>query len=298
MSVIDKARAAIKGKKKRLVMPEADDSRIAEAARLLRDQDLAEIMFVDRQQPPLTQQVEALLARRGKLTEPLALRLLERPLYRAAALLASGEVDAMLAGATSPTARVIEAAMMTVGLKPGNSIPSSFFLMQFRDRHLIFADCAVNPQPTASELADIAIATAASVEKLGIEPARIALLSFSTHGSGRHSDSEKVAEAVRLAKARAPDLLIDGELQVDAALDPDIALRKLRRKSEVAGRANVLIFPDLDAGNIAYKLLQQMAGAQAIGPILQGFARPVSDLSRGASVADMVSTATLLLAMA
>jgi phosphate acetyltransferase len=298
MSVIDTARAAIKGKKKRLIMPEADDSRITEAARLLRDQDLAEIVSLDRQQPPRPQHVEALLARRSKLTKPMAMRLLERPLYRAAAMLASGEADAMLGGATSPTARVIEAAMMTVGLKPGISIPSSFFLMQFRDRHLIFADCAVNPQPTASELADIAITTAASVEDLGTELARIALLSFSTHGSGRHSDSEKVAEAVRLAKARVPGLLIDGELQADAALDPDIALRKLRRNSQVAGHANVLIFPDLDAGNIAYKLMQQLGGAQAVGPILQGFAKPVSDLSRGASVADVVSTATLLLAMA
>jgi phosphate acetyltransferase len=298
MSVIDKARAAIKGKKKRLVMPEADDPRIAEAARLLCDQDLAEVVGIDRSQRPLPQLVEALLVRRGKLTEAMAMRLLERPLYRAAAMLASGEVDAMLAGAANPTARVIEAAMMAVGLKPGISIPSSFFLMQLQDRPLIFADCAVNPQPTASELADIAIATAASAKELGITPARIALLSFSTHGSGRHPDSEKVAEAVRLAKARASQLLIDGELQADAALDPDVATRKLRRDSEVAGLANVLIFPDLDAGNIAYKLMQQLAGAQAIGPILQGFARPVSDLSRGASVAEIASTATLLLAMA
>jgi phosphate acetyltransferase len=297
MNVIDKARAAIKGKKKRLVMPEADDSRIAEASRLLRDQDLAEIVFMDRQQLPHPQHVEALLARRVKLTAPMAKRLLERPLYHAAALLALGEADAMLAGATSPTARVIEAATMVIGLKPGISIPSSFFLMQFGDRHLFFADCAVNPQPTASELADIAIETASTARHLMNEPPRVALLSFSTHGSARHPDAEKATEAARLAKARAPDLLIDGELQVDAALDSEIAFRKLRHESEVAGRANVLIFPDLDAGNIAYKLMQQLAGAQATGPILQGFARPVSDLSRGASVADVVSTATLLLSM-
>jgi phosphate acetyltransferase len=296
MNVIDKASAAIKGKKKRLVMPEAEDTRIAAAARLLREQDLAEIVALDGPAPPA--HVEILLSHREKLTEPVARRLLERPLYKAAALLASGEGDAMLAGAVNPTARVIEAAMMTIGLKPGISLPSSFFLMQLHDRHLVFADCAVNPQPTASELADIAIATAHSARRLTAEPPRIALLSFSTHGSGRHPDAVKITEALRLAQERAPDLLIDGELQADAALDPDIAARKLRRHSEVAGRANVLIFPDLDAGNIAYKLVQQLSGARAIGPILQGFAKPVSDLSRGASVDDIVSTATLLLALA
>lgn len=227
----------------------------------------------------------------------MAERLLDRPLYRAAAMLATGEVDAMLAGAMSPTARIIEAAMMTVGLKPGMSLPSSFFLMQWPDRNLIFADCAVNPQPTASELADIAIATAASARQLTDEAPRVALLSFSTHGSGRHPDAEKIAEALRLVQARDPELLVDGELQADAALDPLIAARKLRRPSEVAGRANVLIFPDLDSGNISYKLVQQLGGAHAIGPILQGFAKPVSDLSRGASVEDIVSTAILLLAL-
>jgi phosphate acetyltransferase len=297
MSVIDKARAAIKGRKKRLVMPELEDPRIAEAARLLRDQDLAEVVPLDRSEPPRASHVEALLTKRGKLTEANAGRLLGRSLYRAAAMLAAGEVDAMLAGATSPTARVIEAAMMTVGLKPGISLPSSFFLMQLQDRSLIFADCAVNPQPTASELADIAIATANSAGPVLTEPPRIAFLSFSTHGSAHHPDAGKAAEASRLAQIRAPQLFIDGELQADAALDPDNAARKLRRESDVAGRANVLIFPDLDAGNIAYKLVQQLGLARAIGPVLQGFAKPVSDLSRGASVDDIASTAILLLAM-
>ena len=298
MSVIDKARAAIKGKKKRLVMPEVEDPRIAEAARLFRDEALAEVVPLDRSLPPRTAHVKALLTRREKLSDAMAERLLGRPLYRAAAMLAAGDVDAMLAGAMSSTARVIEAAMMTVGLKPGMSLPSSFFLMQWPDRHLIFADCAVNPQPTASELADIAIATAASARQLTDEAPRVALLSFSTHGSGRHPDAEKIAEALRLVQTRVPDLLIDGELQADAALDPAIAARKLRRHSEVAGRANVLIFPDLNSGNISYKLVQQLGGGAAIGPILQGFAKPVSDLSRGASVEDIVSTAILLLALA
>jgi phosphate acetyltransferase len=299
MRVIDKARLAIKGKGKRLVMPEAEDERIREAASRLLAESLAEPVLLGASlRPPSPKHVDLLMARRPNMTLGMAERLLARPLYHAAAMLAAGEADAMLAGVSHPTARVIEAAMMTVGLAPGISQPSSFFLMQWSSRQLIYADCAVNPQPSSAELADIAMASAASAQGLLDETPRIALLSFSTHGSGRHGDVEKVVQAVQLLRQRAPDLIMDGELQADAALDATVAARKLRRESAVAGRANVLIFPDLDAGNIAYKLTQHLGGAEAIGPILQGFRKPVSDLSRGATPDDIVATAALLLAMA
>jgi len=204
----------------------------------------------------------------------------------------------MVGGIANATASMIQAATLTIGFQPGINTPSSFFVMiipSFRGEEnvpIIFADCAVNIQPDARQLAEIGVASARNTRcLLGIEP-RVAFLSFSTKGSANHADADKVIEAVKIAREIEPSCLMDGELQGDAALIPSVAAKKVK-ESSVAGRANVLIFPDLDAGNIAYKLVQWLGGARAIGPILQGFAKPVSDLSRGASVDDVVGVTAI-----
>jgi len=292
MSVLESAFERVRGRGARVVLPEMDDERVAEAAGRMRAEGLAEPVSLASAGPAQTYLHYLLRARVG-LKPALALRMLERPLIRAAAMVAAGEADAMVAGAVAPTRRVIEAAQLTVGMALGVTAPSSFFLMLMPDgRALIFADCALIVTPDANQLADIARASARSALSL-TGRADLALLSFSTGGSGSGASVDMVRTATEALRAEGLSVL--GPVQADAALNPAIAARKGMPES---GQANVLIFPSLDAGNIGYKLVQELAGAQAIGPVLQGFARPVSDLSRGASVADIVAVTAITLALA
>jgi phosphate acetyltransferase len=325
VDLVSRLRQTVAGSERRVVLPEGDDLRVLQAASGLRDERLAQpvllgtpetmqrtaaaagiglddLTLIDpRASKDFDRYVNAYASRR-ELSAKVAARMMRRPLFFGGMMVAEGDADAMVAGVVNPTAIVIQAGALTVGYAEAIETPSSFFLMILPARQdaatgvLMFADCAVNIAPNPAQLADIAVASGFSAARLLSDQPRVAMLSFSTDGSAAHEAVDKVTEALKLARAKAPTLAIDGEFQADTALVSAIAERKLNRPSSVAGQANVLVFPDLNAANIAYKLTQYLAGAQAIGPFLQGFAKPISDLSRGASADDIVATTVVCLA--
>jgi len=326
MHLIEQIKAKAKSNLKTIVLPESYDERMLYAAQQVVEQGLAKVVILGnpaeiqaaaaargvnltgvellepKSSPKLKEYIDAFVELRkakGMTPEEAEKTLTAQDnLYYAGMMVRLGDAAGEVAGATSTTGNVLKAAFQTVGSAPGIKTVSSYFFMvtktpTFGENGIIlFADCAVNPNPDAQALAEIAVATARNCKAFLDVDARVAMLSFSTKGSSAHSDIDKVTQAMAIAKQIDPNIQIDGELQADAALLPKVGEKKAPG-SPVAGKANVLIFPDLDAGNISYKLVERVAGAEAVGPIIQGLAKPVNDLSRGCSVEDIVNVTAI-----
>jgi phosphate acetyltransferase len=324
---LERVRRAARSRPQRLLLAEAGDERVVRAAERLARDRLAQVAVVGSREvlretarrggvglagvaaiesgsaEEIARAGAELKAARGaRLTDDARERLARDPLFQAACRVRLGLADCFVCGAVRTTADVLRAALYLVGLAPGTRTLSSCFLMALpgpggRERILAFADCAVVPEPSAGQLAEIGIMAADRFRRLTGEVAHVAFLSFSTRGSAEHPRAAKVRQAAALARELRPDLHLDGELQLDAAIDAEVGRRKAP-DSVVAGAANVLVFPDLDSGNIGYKLVQRLAGARAYGPILMGTARQANDLSRGCSADEVVETATIACALA